>query len=78
MPWYVYNSAASDVSNPNNYGSPQIPAPSCPGDNNFLCAIQATDNMGDPDLTDVNLIIEIANAVNNRTETTNVKLRPTK
>lgn len=77
MPWYVFQANGTDVSNPNQYGGAQVPAPTCPGDNNFLCAIQADDNMNHPTITDA-LILEIANALQNRADTTNVKLRPTK
>ena len=78
MPWYIYNPGATDVSNPNNYGGPLSSAPACPGANNFLCAIQANDNLGHPDLTgNIALFIEMANALNSRIDTINVKLRPT-
>lgn len=77
MPWYVYDAAATDVSDPNNYGDPLIPPPSCPSPKNFLCAIQANDNAGSPIITNA-LFIEMANALNNRAESTNVKLRPTR
>ncbi|MGJ1322847.1 hypothetical protein ACR780_09170 [Sphingobacterium faecium] len=77
MPWYSYNPGAQDVSNPNNYTLVGSTPPSCPNPNNFLCAIQAADNGGFPILFLIWLIIEIANAINNRTESTNVRLRPT-
>ena len=76
MPWYVYDPAATNVANPNNYGPPLVPPPVCPSPKNFLCAIQANDNLGAPLLTPA-LFIEMANALNSRTESINVKLRPT-
>lgn len=78
MPWYSYTpiTIPADVCNPNNYTLVGIIPPNCPNPNNFLCAIQAVDNMTKPILTTA-LICEIANAVNNRTETVNVLLRPT-
>lgn len=72
MPWYTYNSG--DIGNSNNYTNVGSTPPSCPNNNNFLCAIQASDNMSKPILT-LALITEIANAVNSRTENTNVLLR---
>lgn len=77
MPWYVFQTNGTNPSDPNQYGPPQITAPTCPGDNLFLCAIQANDNMGHPHI-DCTLIIEIAIAIQNRTDSINVKLRPTK
>ncbi|MNW00603.1 hypothetical protein D3C71_1961210 [compost metagenome] len=64
------------MGNPNNYTNVGNTPPNCPLPNNFLCAIQASDNAGAPTLTAA-LILEIANAVNSRTESTNVLLRPT-
>lgn len=78
MPWYVYDAGATDVTDPNNYGPPLAFPPSCSGLKIFLCAIQAIDNLGKPLLTLIQLIIEIANALNNRMDSTNVKLRATK
>ncbi len=78
MPWYSYDPGATDISNPNNYGPPLLSPPSCSGLKIFLCAIQAIDNFGKPLLTLIQLFIEIANALNCRKESTNVKLRPTK
>jgi hypothetical protein len=77
MPWYLYIAGRTDVSDPNNYTPAGTLPPNCPANKLFLCAIQANDNSGQPVLNNINLFIEIANAVNNRTETTNVKLRPT-
>ncbi|WP_400261339.1 hypothetical protein ACFX5U_15605 [Sphingobacterium sp. SG20118] len=76
MPWYPYNPAATDVSAPNNYGTSTPTPPSCGTPKDFLCAIQANDNMGSPTITAA-LILQIANAVNNRTESATVKLRAT-
>jgi len=78
MPWYIYDAAATDVSDPNNYGSPTTLPPVCPSPKNFLCAVQTNDISGSPDLTSFALMAEIANAINNRLESTNVKLRPTR
>lgn len=78
MPWYVYDAAALDVSNPNNYGPALSTPPTCPNPKNFLCAVQTNDISGSPDLTSFALMVEIANAINNRLESTNVKLRPTR
>jgi len=76
MPWYVFNPGSFPASpcDPNNYilvGT----APNCPGVNNVLCAIQADDNMEHPILTAA-LCSEIATALQNKIDTTNVKLRP--
>ncbi len=77
MPWYSFTplgSAPFSPADPNNYtllGS----APLCPGVNSFTCAIQANDNMGKPDI-DFTLLAEIALALENRIDRTNVKLKP--
>lgn len=77
MPWYQYTPFGfGDVCNPNNYTLVGSTPPSCPNPNNFLCAIQASDNNQKPIIT-CPLICEIANALNTRTESTNVLLRPT-
>jgi hypothetical protein len=73
MPWYKYN--GGDPGNPNNFDLIGSTPPSCPSPNNRLCAIQASDNMGQPIITAA-LVAEIASAVNNRMETTNVLLCP--
>jgi hypothetical protein len=74
MPWYNYNSGS--ICNPNSYTLTTTPPTNCPSPNNFLCAIQASDNMTKPILTPA-LICEIAEAINSKTESTNVLLRPT-
>ncbi|WP_400261336.1 hypothetical protein ACFX5U_15590 [Sphingobacterium sp. SG20118] len=73
MPWYKYN--GGDVCNPNSYTTTTTPPTDCLHPNNFLCAIQSIDNLGAPIITPA-LCLEIANAVNNRTESTNVLLKP--
>ncbi|MEJ5145362.1 hypothetical protein [Sphingobacterium sp. MYb388] len=74
MPWYSY--IGGNICSPNSYTIVGSTPPPCPNPNNFLCAIQASDNSGSPIIT-LALICEIANAVNSRTESTNVLLRPT-
>jgi hypothetical protein len=69
MPWYIFIP-------PNFWIIVGSLPPSCPFPKNYLCALQANDNSGQPIIT-LALQIEIANAVNNRTESTNVKLKPT-
>ncbi|MEN5232889.1 hypothetical protein [Sphingobacterium faecium] len=80
MPWYSFQPIdlyPHNVGSPNNYQLVGINPPNCPNPNNFLCAIQAPDNAGKPNFGAApNLILEIANAVNNRLESTNVLLRP--
>ena len=76
MPWYIYNPGATDPLNPSNYGPPLLPPPTCPGPKNFLCAIQANDNFGRPIITP-QFCCELMYALQNRTESTNIKLRPT-
>lgn len=72
MSWYQYN--GGNICDPNNYILLSA-APSCPTPNEILCAIQATDNMGSPTLT-FSLLCEIGNAMVNRSESTNVRLKP--
>lgn len=76
MPWYLFcpTGFPADTSDPTFYQLPQSVPPNCPGQKNYLCAIQANDNLGSPIIT-APLMLEIANAVNNRAESTNVKLR---
>lgn len=79
MPWYLFNPIDAfphNVNDPNNYDSLGIVPPNCPSPNLRLCAIQAYDNFGSPIIT-MALSTEIGTAVNNRTETINVVLRPT-
>ncbi|MGJ1322848.1 hypothetical protein ACR780_09175 [Sphingobacterium faecium] len=76
MPWYSYIPGRTNVCDPNNYTPVGSNPPNCPTSKLFLCAIQANDNSGHPIITCA-LICEIANALENRTESTNVKLRPT-
>lgn len=78
MPWYSFNPLGGfpfDVSDPNNYTLVGIFPPNCPDPNLHLCAIQAV-NIGGRPLITCALICEIANALNNNLETTNVLLRP--
>jgi hypothetical protein len=79
MPWYLYTPGlVPNISDPNQYGPPLAIPPNCPSPKNYLCAIQATDNSGHPWLLgNITLFIEIANALNTRMESVNVKLRPT-
>ncbi|NJI74039.1 hypothetical protein HCX49_12580 [Sphingobacterium kitahiroshimense] len=73
MPWYNYVSGSVGV--PNSYTLHGNTPPNCPNPNNFLCAIQAADNNQKPILTE-ELVTEIADALQNRTESTNVLLKP--
>ncbi|MEN5232880.1 hypothetical protein [Sphingobacterium faecium] len=78
MPWYSFTPvsiATGDPSDPNQYTLIGSIPPSCPSPNSNLCAIQASDNLGLPILT-LPLLIEMANALENVTETSNVLLKP--
>lgn len=77
MPWYSYTPITfpGDICNQNNYTLLGIFPPVCPSPKLRLCAIQAVDNLGHPILTPA-LICEIATALQNRAESTNVLLRP--
>lgn len=77
MPWYVFNPIDPFPHNPcdpNNYVLIGSTPPSCPGANNYLCAIQAADNLGKPIITPA-LCNEIALALLNHIDTVNVLLR---
>lgn len=78
MPWYLFTptSTPRQTSNPNEYTLVTGNPPLCPGANNFLCAIQAIDNLGQPIIPYL-LLAEISDALENRIDTTNVKLKPT-
>jgi hypothetical protein len=75
MPWYSFTPIppSCDPNNPNNWTLVGPIPPPCPPPNNFLCAIQASDNMGKPIIT-VALSAEIAFALQNHVDTTNVLL----
>ncbi len=78
MPWYSFTPLGSfpyDICNPNNYTLVGSNPPNCISPKNHLCTIQAADNLGKPIITST-LLCEIANALNNRFDTTNVKLWP--
>ncbi|UIR57396.1 hypothetical protein LZQ00_06150 [Sphingobacterium sp. SRCM116780] len=78
MPWYPYLPTGTppySVINTNYFGPPQAYPPACAPPHDFLCAIQATDSSGQPVITFA-LLEEMEFAINNRIETTNVKLRP--
>ncbi len=79
MPWYLFNPIDTFPHNtvdPNNYDPIGSIPPSCPNPNTKLCAIQANDNLGNPIIT-LALAGEMASAINNNFESTNVLLRPT-
>jgi hypothetical protein len=78
MPWYSLNHGSTDVGDPNNYTLIGNNPPNCPSPKLYVCAIQAQDNNGHPILTDINLLIEIANDVNSRIDSNNVRLGPTR
>lgn len=71
MPWYQFT---GDPSNP--YTLIGNTPPNCPSPKIHLCAIQAADNLGQPIIT-YQLTLEIVAALNNSTDSTNVRLRPT-
>ncbi|AIM38127.1 hypothetical protein KO02_16670 [Sphingobacterium sp. ML3W] len=77
MPWYQFTPPGihKDPTDPNQYTYyGNVPSP-CAGSNLILCSIQAFDNMGKPIIT-VALISEIAIALENKTTTVNVFLKP--
>ncbi|UIR57400.1 hypothetical protein LZQ00_06175 [Sphingobacterium sp. SRCM116780] len=73
MPWYSY--IGGSVCGPNSYTLVGSNPPFCPTPKKFLCAIQANDSGGQPILTFA-LLCEIGNALQNRMDSTNVKLKP--
>lgn len=74
MPWYLYTpSRRSNPTNPNNWTLVGSVPPSSPGPNYYLSALQASDNLGHPIITRA-LQGEIAQALQNRRDTTNVLL----
>ncbi|WP_293927022.1 hypothetical protein [Sphingobacterium sp. UBA6320] len=80
MPWYSFTPLGSfpyDVSDPNNYTLVGTNPPICPSPNLHLCAIQVPDNGGKPNFGAApGIAFQIANALNNNLDTTNVLLRP--
>lgn len=79
MPWYLFNPIDTfphNTTDPNNYQLVGILPPTCPSPKTKLCSIQASDNQGLPIFTQA-LTSEMATALNNSIESTNVLLRPT-
>lgn len=77
MPWYAFTPLAplSYPDDPNQYTLIGATPPACPGANNFLCAIQAADNLGQPIITAA-LLEEMGTALENYADSTNVLLKP--
>ncbi|WP_400261338.1 hypothetical protein ACFX5U_15600 [Sphingobacterium sp. SG20118] len=77
MPWYQFTPLGlpRDPTDPNQYTLVGSVPSSCPGSNDILCSIQANDNMGHPIIT-VALISEMVRALENKTTTVNVFLKP--
>lgn len=77
MPWYEFtpNGLPKDPCDPNQYTLLGNGPSACPGSNVVLCSIQAMDNMGQPILTFA-LICEIVRALENKTTSVNVFLKP--
>ncbi|WP_286862708.1 MULTISPECIES: hypothetical protein [Sphingobacterium] len=71
MAWFSFT--GSDPADPADY-TLSSSQPSCTGTPQQLCAIQATNNGGHPDL-DTNILSEMVQALNNQANTTNVKLK---
>jgi hypothetical protein len=78
MAWFIFT--GTDPSQSSHYTlSPGPTPPSCPGAPQALCSLQAmNDGFNNPLLDDV-ILSEIANALENQVNTTNVRLkaRPT-
>lgn len=70
--WFNYT--GSDPANPNHY-SLSTTTPACIGDTEQLCAIQAeNDGNNHPDI-DLNIALEMVQALQSQANTTNVKLK---
>lgn len=78
MPWYYYTPPGPPYDNCNDTHFTLVVGlpPGCPGANNYLCAIQAIDSAGLPIIT-TDLCTQIATALRDRVDTTNVKLKAT-
>lgn len=76
MPWYIFTPSSSPgiPCDPSEY-TLITGVPVCPGVNNRLCGIQASDNSGHPIIT-FSLCSEIATALTNKIDTVNVRLKP--
>lgn len=77
MPWYSFTPGAAtpNIGDANQYTFAGSTPPSCPSPNEQLCGLQAADNMGQPIITSA-LVLEIANALQRQTESSNVTLKP--
>lgn len=74
MSWFIFT--GTDPSQPSHYTfSPATTPPSCPGTPQALCAIQdMNDGFNNPKLEE-DIQAEIANALENQVNTTNVRLK---
>ncbi len=77
MPWYVYapSTLPGDPCDPNNYILVGLIPPVCPNPNLRLCAIQTGDSGGSPVISFA-FCAEIKAAIDSKTETVNVLLKP--
>ena len=71
--WFNYNGGNTGVSS--NYSLHGATAPICPGATQQLCAIHAENDGSDhPDL-DINIALEMVEALQSQTNSANVKLK---
>lgn len=75
MYWYIFKQEGNDISDSNQYTRVESIPESYDGLKNHLYAIRTNDDNGKPILTDIDLIMEIVNALRNKKESINVLLR---
>lgn len=77
MYWYIFKPEGNDVSDQSQYTRIEgTPAPA-DGKKNHLYAIRTHDDNGKPVLTDIDLMMEVVNALRNKKESAYVLLRAT-
>ncbi|WP_400261337.1 hypothetical protein ACFX5U_15595 [Sphingobacterium sp. SG20118] len=77
MYWYIFIPAGNDVGDPNQYTRTEGIPTAYNGEKNHLYAIRTNDDKGKPVLSDIELIVEIVNALRSKKDTENVLLRAT-
>lgn len=70
--WFPFT--GTDPSNPAHYAAPVSTPPSCTSPTEQMCALQADDNGGQPNITNA-LKNEIINSLQNQVNGANVRLK---
>lgn len=77
MYWYVFKTEGNDVSDQSQYTRIEGTPEPADGKKNHLYAVRTHDDNGKPVLNDIDLMMEVVNALRSKKDTENVLLRPT-